>query len=280
MTAMAEGAAGTDSTDGEIDLIVADYFDMLRLERAGQAFVKPGELTYGSVGEASLANLSTLLLSNAVGIELTHVPYKSAGAAALDVISGRIDMQFSTLSATLPFIESGQLRAMAVATAERVPELPDVPTIAEQGVEGYESSLWFGFVAPAGLPENVQTELNSNINEILKNPDTIEKLAQQGVTPRPTTPADFGNLIENDIAKWTEVAKAAGITTISPRHRCPWFYDREHSMSVVKLGRRIADVQQHVLFVRIHNCTIGLRSPSCGARSPLERQFQEAATGL
>lgn len=174
----------------------------------------PGSLSYGSTGDASLANLATVLLSSSAGIELTHVPYNAAGEASLDVIAGRISMQFSTLGATIPFIEDGQLRAVAVSTAERVSELSDVPTVAESGVPGLEDfdvSLWFAFAAPAGTPKEIIDRLNSELNAVLADPAVVKALANQGVTPQTSSPDDVDALISREIGKWRKVADDAGL---------------------------------------------------------------------
>jgi tripartite-type tricarboxylate transporter receptor subunit TctC len=176
---------------------------------------EPGALSYGSTGEASLANLATVILSNSTGIELTHVPYNAAGEASLDVISGRISMQFSTLGATIPFIEDGQLRAIAVSSPDRVPELPDVPTIAESGIaglEGFDVTLWFALVAPAGTPDEVLDRLNEELNAALEAQPVIEALANQGVTPQTATRDEVGALIASEIETWRSVAEAAGLS--------------------------------------------------------------------
>lgn len=172
---------------------------------------KPRELTYGSVGQASMANLSTLLLQHRVGIQLTHVPYKAAGQAAIDVVTGRIAMQFSTLGSMLPFIREGKMRAIAVAGTERAAALPDVPTVAESGVPGYEASLWFSVLAPAGTPAAITERLNREINAIAKEPGIVQQLDRQGLTPETSAPDALARRVEADIAKWKDLAAKTGL---------------------------------------------------------------------
>lgn len=183
-------------------------------ELVAMAKERPGALTYGSTGDASLANLATVLMSNSTGIQLTHVPYNAAGEASLDVIAGRINMQFSTLGATIPFIQEKQLRALAVSTKERVPALPEVPTLAESGIAGLENfdvSLWFAFVAPAGTPKAILDRLNGELQAVLADPAIVKSLDSQGVTAQPATAAQVDALIASEITNWRQVAAKAGL---------------------------------------------------------------------
>ena len=171
----------------------------------------PGALTYGSVGEASLANLSTLLLANLTGMELTHVPYTAAGQVALDNVAGRIDMQLSTYGSLQAFMQEDQLIPLAVTSRQSLSQLPDTPPVSETGLADYEALLWFAMVAPAGTPDDLVLKMNEAINAGLETDAVRDALLQQGVEPDPNTPDYLATRITEDIAKWREVRDRAGI---------------------------------------------------------------------
>ncbi|HVY58673.1 MAG TPA: tripartite tricarboxylate transporter substrate binding protein [Xanthobacteraceae bacterium] len=173
---------------------------------------KPGKLSYGSAGPASLAHLAGALFSTLAGVELNHVPYRSSNQAVIDVIEGRIDMQFGTLAPTLPHIRAGKLRALATTGTKRIGLLPDVPTLDEAGLRGYEASLWMAIVAPAAVPPAIVERLNKELRVALTDRDVVAALAVQGLTPEPSTPDELRARIRNEIAKWRDVISKAGIT--------------------------------------------------------------------
>lgn len=173
---------------------------------------KPGKLSYGSAGPASLAHLAGALFSTLAGVELNHVPYRSSNQAVIDVIEGRIDMQFGTLAPTLPHIRAGKLRALATTGTKRIGLLPDVPTLDEAGLRGYEASLWMAIVAPAAVPQAIVERLNKELRVALTDRDVVAALAVQGLTPEPSTPDELRARIRNEIAKWRDVISKAGIT--------------------------------------------------------------------
>jgi tripartite-type tricarboxylate transporter receptor subunit TctC len=175
------------------------------------AKTKPGTLNYGSAGVASLAHLAAALFANQAGISLTHVPYKSSAQSVTDMIAGRLDMQFATIAPTLANIRDGKLRALATSGANRSPALPDVPTVAESGLPGYEAVLWVAMVTPAGTPTAITARLNRELNDILKAADTREALAAQGVEAEPGTPEAVTQRIKTDIDKWRGVVAKSGI---------------------------------------------------------------------
>ena len=175
------------------------------------AKAKPDTLTYSSVGEASLAKLAAELLANMSGVKIVQVPYKSSTQAVVDLIGGRIDSQFGILTTTHQYIREGKLNALGVTTMKRVAEFPDIPTISESGLPGYEASLWLGIVAPGKLPAAIATRLNAEINEILKQPDIRATLFAQAIVADPKTQADFAGYIRADVAKWRELATKAGL---------------------------------------------------------------------
>ena len=172
---------------------------------------KPGALNYGSAGPASLAHLAGALFATSTDISLTHVPYKSSAQSVVDLISGRLDMQFATIAPTLANIRAGQLRALAVTGRQRVEALPDVPTMDAAGVPGYEAVLWFALVGPAGLPASIATRLNREVFEILNSGEMKAALEQQGFVSDGGQPQAVVDQTRRDIAKWREVIAKTGI---------------------------------------------------------------------
>jgi tripartite-type tricarboxylate transporter receptor subunit TctC len=172
---------------------------------------KPGILNYGSAGPASLAHLAGALFATMSDIQIAHVPYKSTAQSVIDLISGRLDMQFATIAPSLSNIRAGQLRALAVTGKKRVDALPDVPTMDEEGVRGYEAVLWFALVGPPKLPPSIAARLNRTVIEILDTPEMKETLSQQGFVTDAGTPEALTAQVRADIAKWREVIPKAGI---------------------------------------------------------------------
>jgi tripartite-type tricarboxylate transporter receptor subunit TctC len=180
--------------------------ELIALARA-----KPGTLNYGSAGVASLAHLATAMFASMADIDIVHVPYKSSAQSVTDMITGRLDMQFATIAPSLPNIRSGQLRALATSGKTRVAVLPEVPTVAEAGLAGYEAALWVALVAPAATPTTIVARLNRTVNDILKSADGTEALTAQGMTAEAGAPEAVTQRIRDDIAKWRDVAAKAGI---------------------------------------------------------------------
>jgi tripartite-type tricarboxylate transporter receptor subunit TctC len=174
---------------------------------------KPGALNFGSAGPASLAHLAGALFATLSDIRLTHVPYKSTSQSVVDLISGRLDMQFATIAPSLENIRAGQLHALAVTGRKRVAVLPDVPTMEQAGVPGYEATLWFALAAPAHLPAAIAGRLNREVVGILEDAEMQDVLAQQGFIAEPGAPEALMEQIRRDIAKWKEVIPKAGVTT-------------------------------------------------------------------
>jgi len=172
---------------------------------------KPGVLSYSSVGLGSVAHLATELLSNMAGIRLNHVPYRSASQAVIDLAEGRIDITFGTLGSSLPLIKDGKIKLLAVSTAKRANAVPEIPTIAEAGVPGFETSLWFALVAPANLPQPIAERLNKELNAILPDPAVQRGLDVQATLSEPSTLQGMADLIRNDLARWRAIAAKAGI---------------------------------------------------------------------
>ena len=172
---------------------------------------KPRALTYASAGPATLAHLSGALFEKMAKIELTHVPYRGTAQSTLDLLEGRVEMQFGTIPPTLSHIRAGKLRALAVTGAIRNATLPEVPTMAESGLPGYECVLWQAIVAPAATSPAIVARLNREVTTILNEPDVRAALAKQGVEAEPGSPDALGARIRDDVKKWREVITSAGI---------------------------------------------------------------------
>jgi len=169
------------------------------------AKAKPGELNYSSSGTGSSSHLAMELLKYMTGINVVHVPFKGSGQAMPNLLAGQVQLVFDPMPSSLPHVKSGRLRAIAISTATRSPAIPELPTVAEAGVPGYESSLWYGVLLPAQTPSAVVAKLNQTINAILREAEVGERFAALGAEPRGGTSAEFGAYIG------TEVIKAVGI---------------------------------------------------------------------
>jgi tripartite-type tricarboxylate transporter receptor subunit TctC len=176
------------------------------------AFAKkhPGELLYSSAGSGSQPHLSAELFKTMTGINYVHVPYKGAPPAMVDLLAGHVALTFATAPSAVPYVKSGQLRALGVSTAKRIAALPDVPTIAEAGVPGYEATGWNGLVAPAGTPAPIIEKLNGAFVKVLRTPAVASYLSGQGADPDPGTAAEFAAYIKAEIAKWAKVVQDSG----------------------------------------------------------------------
>lgn len=172
---------------------------------------KPGILSYSTVGPASLAQFAAGLFSSLTKTELTQIPYRSATHAVLDLNEGRINMQFGVIAASLGFIREGKLRALAVTSEQRVDILPDVPTMAEAGLTGYETVLWMALVMPPGTPEAIIERMNRETRATLADPAVVKALAGQVLQARASSPEEVRERIRRDIEKWRRIADEAGI---------------------------------------------------------------------
>ena len=172
---------------------------------------QPGKIAYGSTGGGAASHLATELFRVMAGIELLHVPYKGVGQAVGDLLGGQVQMMIAPAQAVVPQVKSGKLRALGVSGTKRLSTLPDLPTIAEAGVPGYESVGWFGLMVPSGTPLESVTRLNREVNRILMLPDVRERLLELGADPARTTSAQFGEFIRRDNAKWAKFVQDQGI---------------------------------------------------------------------
>jgi len=175
------------------------------------AKTKPGALNFASAGVGSSSHLAGELFRILAGAEIVHVPYKGAGPALVDVLSGQVQLYFATMPAAMPHVKSGRLAPVAVTSAKRSHALPELPTVAESGVPGYEASTWYGVLAPAHTPQAVVTRLHGEIVKTLADAALREKLADQGFEPVGNSPEEFGAYIKSEIAKWSKVIRDAGI---------------------------------------------------------------------
>lgn len=172
---------------------------------------QPGKLTYGSNGIGSSQHLAGVMLNSAFGTDMIHVPYKGTGPAMVALISNQISMSFSNALAAVPHIKANRLKALGVSSLKRSPAMPEVPAIAETS-PGFNATSWWGIVAPAGTPKNITELISKAIRQGLEDSGVKEKLARQGVEPRPMTPVEFHTFMQDELVKWTKIVKASGAT--------------------------------------------------------------------
>ena len=180
-------------------------------ELIAYAKANPGKLSFASSGPGGAPHMSGELFKTMAGLDMVHIPYKGSTAAHADLLSGRTALMFDTVAAIKVHVKSGAVRALAVTTAKRSAAAPEVPTMAEAGVAGYETSTWGGVLAPAGTPRDVVARLNGEINKAFAAPEVRERLLGAGIEPAGGTPQQFGDFIRSEMVKWGNVAKAAGI---------------------------------------------------------------------
>lgn len=176
------------------------------------AKAKPGQVTYASSSTGNLTHLAAELFNALAGIRMLHVPYKGGNPAMADLLAGRVHVFFSTVAVARPHLQSGRIRALGVTTPKRTPALPDVPPISESGLPGYAVSGWYGLVAPKGTPKAAIDRLHGVTQVALRQAEIRERLLGVGVEAAEATPAEFGRLIESDIAKWIKVARPLNIS--------------------------------------------------------------------
>jgi tripartite-type tricarboxylate transporter receptor subunit TctC len=175
------------------------------------AKAKPGSLFYASPGNGNSGHLAGELFNSLAKVNTSHVPYKGQGPATADLLAGQVQMLYSSIPSVLQLVQQGRLNALAIGSAKRLASLPNVPTIAESGVPGYEAYSWIGLVAPANTPKDIIVRLNKEIVEILKDKESAEELLKQGAIPVADIPEEFGAYIKLEIAKWGAVVKSANI---------------------------------------------------------------------
>lgn len=179
--------------------------DLLKLAKA-----EPGKLTYASSGPGTPYHMAGELFKAMAGVDLLHVPYKGSSAARNDVLGGQVDMMFDAVPTMAGFARNGKVRALATTGKTRSTVLPDVPTVSEAGVPGYEAVIWLGLMAPKGTPQPVIDKLNAEVTKLVSDPEVVKAWEKQGATPMKMTPAEFGKFLNEDIAKWARIVKISG----------------------------------------------------------------------
>jgi tripartite-type tricarboxylate transporter receptor subunit TctC len=179
-------------------------------ELIAYAKTQPGKLNYASSGAGAAAHLAGELFKTMTGVQMVHVPYKGAQPALTDVIAGQCQLMFATSASVIPYIKAGRLRALAVTTAKRSASVPDLPTLAESGVPGFEAITWHGVVVPAHTPPGTVARLNRAIDTALADPQLLERLNNLGAEVSPGSPQDFAAYIAREIPKWTKVVRDSG----------------------------------------------------------------------
>ncbi len=175
------------------------------------AKARRGEMTFASAGIGSSNHLSGEMFRIMAGVDIIHVPYKGGGAAVIDLLAGQVSMYFGTTPSALPHVRSGRLRALAVTSAQRSRATPDIPTMSETALPGFEQSAWHGLLAPAATPQALIARLNSEVMRVLRLPDVIDRMAAQGVDVIGNSPAEFAAFIKQDVVKYEKLVKSAGI---------------------------------------------------------------------
>lgn len=175
------------------------------------AKAKPGQINFASSGQGSVIHMATELFQTMAGVKMNHIPYKGTGPALTDTIGGQTDVFFSSTATAVPQVQAGKLRALAVTSAKRIPALPDVPTVSEAGVKGYEVILWHGLIGPKGLPRPIVERINGEASKALRLKETAEQLQNDGVAPAGGTPEQFLAQIRKEIGVWRKVASDAGV---------------------------------------------------------------------
>jgi tripartite-type tricarboxylate transporter receptor subunit TctC len=181
-------------------------------ELIAAAKAKPGEVNYASSGPGQSTHLSAELFSSMAGVKMTHVPYKGSAPALTDTMGGQTAIFFDTMLSAMPHVRGGKLKALAVTSAQRSPAAPDIPTVAESGLPGYEAIAWNGLLAPAGTPKEVVAKLNAELKKALDLPDIKERFAAQGFAAAYSTPDAYARFIDAEVDKWAKVVKVSGAT--------------------------------------------------------------------
>jgi tripartite-type tricarboxylate transporter receptor subunit TctC len=171
---------------------------------------RPGELNYASAGSGTPPHLAAELFKTMARVDIVHVPYKGNTLAFVDLLSGLVSLSFPTIPSALPHVRSGKLRVLAVTSAQRSKTMPDIPTIAESGLPGYEASSWYGVLAPAGTADAIVGKLQQEIAKALRDPAVRDKLIAQGLDPVGNSPTEFAATIKSEIGKWAKVVQASG----------------------------------------------------------------------
>lgn len=192
-------------------LIVSPAYPATSLKQLiAQAKTEPGKLSYASTGQGTSSHLSLELMKSMAGIDVLHIPYKGGPPAIADIIGRQVNMMFINMPTGIPQVKGGKVKVLAVSSKQRVAQIPDVPTVDEAGLKGFETSAWSGVYAPAGTPREIIARLNTEINKILKMPSVRDQLAAQGADPEGGSPEEFRRFTSDEIVKWAKVIKTSG----------------------------------------------------------------------
>jgi tripartite-type tricarboxylate transporter receptor subunit TctC len=187
-------------------LPVRSVNDLIKLAKS-----KPGQINYGSVGPGSPQHMGMELLKSMAGVNLVHIPYKGTAPAMTDLISGQISAMFNSMPSVLPHIANGRMRGIAVGSAKRSPAAPDIPTVAEAGLKGFQYVTWYALLAPAAVPKDIIAKINAESVKALSEPEMSKRLSSQGAEPAPGSPEDLAKFMRNEFEDWKKVIKAANI---------------------------------------------------------------------
>jgi tripartite-type tricarboxylate transporter receptor subunit TctC len=200
-------------TQGPLVLVAHPQFPASTVKEVIElAKTKPGGLNFASSGNGQSTHLSAELFNTMAGIKMAHVPYKGSAPALTDVMSGQVDVMFDTTLSAMPFVKAGKLKALGLTSAVRSPAAPDVPTIAESGLPGYEVFAWNGVLVPTGTPKAIIQQLNDHIRKAMLLPQVKDKFSAQGFSASWNSPENFGVFLKNEVDKWSRTVKASGAT--------------------------------------------------------------------
>ena len=171
----------------------------------------PGRINFASAGPGTAQHMTGELFKSLAGVDLVHIPYKGSGPGITDLVGGQVPIMFDSITSAMPHIKSGRAKAIAVTTAQRIPQLPDVPTVAESGYPGFEGVGWSGIVLPAGTPRDIVERVSADIQKLLNDPQLRDRMIDRGGIPDPRTPQGYADFIRSEIEKWAQVAKTANV---------------------------------------------------------------------
>jgi len=193
---------------GPTTLAASNMKEVISLAKAN-----PNKLSFGSPGSGTLGHLAGEMFVSQAKIKAVHVPYKGQSAAITDIIGNRVELYFSTIAVISPHVQSGRIKAFAITSKERSPSFPEVPTVAESGLPGYEAENWYALLAPAGTPPAIVNRLNSELKKILTSPDVVKEIAKEGGRAVGDTPAEFAKFLSQDVPMWQKIVKEADLKT-------------------------------------------------------------------
>jgi tripartite-type tricarboxylate transporter receptor subunit TctC len=180
-------------------------------ELVSYAKSKAGQLNYASSGQGSVLHLAAALFADMAGVQINHIPYKGGGAALTDLVAHQVDLYFAATASALPMVKAGKLRPLAVTSAERIPALPNIPTVAESGFKDYDVTLWYALIGPKGLPPEIVSRINAEVNKALAQQETVAKLELDGAAPAGGTPAELQAVLRKEVEMWRRIVTKLGV---------------------------------------------------------------------